>query len=114
MRADIGAAQKSLHAVVQILIQRDFRDGRVDPDLQLRPVELAQRLLDDPVALLIGVNEQRVVDRVGRDAHTRQDRALVVSPPAEGAAGAESAAGAGAGARPPEGSAAARHDIVRV
>ena len=53
-------------------------------DLQLRPVELAQRLLDEPVVFLVGVDQQRVVDRIGGDAHALQQ-------PLPGAAGAATA-----------------------
>ena len=83
-------------------------------DLQLRPVELAQRLLDEPVVFLVGVDQQRVVDRVGGDAHARQDRAALV------AAAADAPARAKRRRRPPvpglaasERSAAARHNVVR-
>jgi len=63
MRADVAALEEELHAVVQIVVERDLRDGGVDRDLQLRAVELAQRLLDHAEIFLVGVDQQRVVDR---------------------------------------------------
>ena len=113
MRADVLAGKESLHAVIQVLVQRDLGDGRIDRHLELRPVELLQRLLDHAIAFLIGVDEQGVVDRVRRDAHARQDRALAGLPAASERAAAEPGTRAGSDARASERSAAARHDIVR-
>ena len=39
---------------------------------KLRPVELAQRPFDDAVALLIGIDQQGVVDDIGGDPDTWQ------------------------------------------
>ena len=78
--ADVVALEEELHAVAQTVVERDLGDGRIDRDLQLRPVELAQRLLDEAVVLLVGVDQQRVVDGVGGDAHVGQDRRSARSP----------------------------------
>src|SRR5436309_527326 len=112
MRADVLAGEECLHAIVQVFIERDLRDGRVDRNLQLRPVELFQRLLDDPIAFLIGVDQQRVVDRVGGDAHARQNAATTTAATTTTTTaepGARARADAGATERP----AAACDDVVR-
>ena len=73
LQPDILALEEILHAVFQRIVERDLGDGRIDRDLQLRPVELIQRLLDDAVIFLVGIDQQRVVGGVGGDPHARQD-----------------------------------------
>jgi len=46
----ILAGKEGLDAELQIVRQRDFRDRRIDRYLQLRPVEVAYRTLDDPIS----------------------------------------------------------------
>jgi hypothetical protein len=43
--------------------------------LQLRPVGLVERALNDGVALRSSVDQQRIVDGVGGDPHARQQPA---------------------------------------
>ena len=73
LQPEILALDEILHAVFQRIVERDLGDGRIDRNLQLRPVELVQRLLDDAVVLLIGIDQQRVVGSVRSDPHARQD-----------------------------------------
>ena len=44
--------EEELHAIVQLVIERDFGDRDVDSDLQSWPVELIESALDDPVVFL--------------------------------------------------------------
>ena len=74
LEPDIRALQEELDTVIEGVVERDLGDGSLDGDLQLRAVQLAQRSLDDPVAFLIGIDQQRVVDGVGCDPHSRQQR----------------------------------------
>src|ERR1700730_13554319 len=53
-----GGRQEGLDAVAEIVVERDLRNGRVNGDLQLRPVDLDQCALDDAVILLTGVYQQ--------------------------------------------------------
>ncbi len=69
------AGQKKLHAVIQLVIQRDFRDGRLDRDLALRPVELADGLLDDALRFLVGIDQYGVVGDIGRNPDILQNTA---------------------------------------
>jgi hypothetical protein len=47
-----------LHAVFERIVERDLGDGGIDRNLQLRTVELVQRLLDDSVIFLVGIDQQ--------------------------------------------------------
>ena len=53
--------RKILHAVLQIVGQRDFGDRRFDRDLQARPIDVAQRALDHAVILLVGIDHDALL-----------------------------------------------------
>ena len=49
---DIVSVQKILDAIAQRVVERDLGYCRIDRDLHRRPVDLAQRLLNDVLRLL--------------------------------------------------------------
>src|SRR3981081_2204185 len=91
--AEILALDEKLNPIAEIFIERDLGDGRVDRDLQLRLVELPQRLLDDPVFFRAGVDEERIGRRVGGDPDALQ-HGLTLTAPGRGNAYIELVGGA--------------------
>src|ERR1700732_750530 len=73
-QSEIMAGQEKLNAVGELVRKRDLGDGRVYRDLQLRLIHLLQCRGDDPVAFLVRIDQQGVVDAVGRDSHILQNR----------------------------------------
>ncbi len=65
----LALVEIGLHAILQLVGERDLGDHRVDCDLQPRPVELLQRPLDHDVIFLVGIDHDRVGRLVGGDAH---------------------------------------------
>jgi hypothetical protein len=68
-------AMKNWHAVVQLVVQRDLGDGGLDGDLALRPVDLADGLLDDALRFLVGVDQHGVVGDIGGNPDILQNAA---------------------------------------
>src|SRR6478609_3867142 len=66
--------QKKLNAIVQVVVERDFRNRRVDSNLHLRPVDLLDCPLDNSIVRLTRVNKQTIVDNVGCYPHAREQR----------------------------------------
>ena len=70
----ILAGEIELHAVIQGVVERDLGNRDVDRDLQFWSVEFVQRALDRSVIFVVGVNQNRIVDGVGGNAHAWQQR----------------------------------------
>ena len=87
--------KEELHAVGQSIIERNLSDGGVDGHLELRPIDLLQRSLNDAVLFLIGVDQQCIVDGVCSDPHILKQR----SSPALGQAAALRKIASGTAAR---------------
>ena len=66
---DVLAGEEGLNAVLQTVRQRDFGNRRIDRYLQLRPIDIAYRALDDPIVLLVGVDHDRIIGGIRRDPH---------------------------------------------
>ena len=66
---NIGALQEELNAILEIVVERNLRNGGIDRNLQRRPIDLLQRALDDAVAFLVGVDQQVIVDDIRGDSH---------------------------------------------
>src|SRR5277367_5194663 len=62
----VFVVDEELHAVAQIVVQRDLGDRDVDSDLQFGPIELIQSALDDAVVFFARVDEHRIVCYIGR------------------------------------------------
>src|SRR5262249_41820939 len=77
--ADIAALQEELDAVAQRIIEGDLGNRGIDGDLELRSIELLQRSFDDPVAFLVGVDQQCIVDDIGRNSHAGEKRVASVA-----------------------------------
>src|SRR6516165_6758355 len=106
LQPQILARNVELHAVAQLVGQSDFGDGRIDRYLKLWLVDLPQRGLDDLVVALIRIDQEGIVDDIGRDAyplHQRLTAAACARASASACADAASvelaAARRGAGAR---------------
>src|SRR5260370_26318466 len=66
----MGAGEEMLHPILQIIRERHLGDRGVDRDLQPRPIEVAQGAFDAPEVLLIGKDDDRIVDCIGGVAPT--------------------------------------------
>src|SRR3974390_1364508 len=67
--AEVGALDKELHAILQVIVERNLSNGGIDRYLQLRPIDLIQCSLDDAVAFLVGIDQQVVVDGIRGNSH---------------------------------------------
>src|SRR5262249_46360705 len=73
-QADLLALQEELNSVAQAVVERVSGARSINPDLYLRLLELAERLLDDPVVVRAGVNEERMGGSARRDPHSFENR----------------------------------------
>jgi hypothetical protein len=84
LQPQVLARQEELHAVAQLVGQRYFREGCVDRHLQRWLVDLPQRGLDDLVVALVRIDQEGIVDDIGRDAHVLQQRLTGIARAARG------------------------------
>src|SRR5262249_44765677 len=68
-QSQITTCQKELNAIVQVIIERDLGNCRIDGDLHLRPVDLLDRPFNNSVVFPARINQQAVIDDVWRDPH---------------------------------------------
>ena len=95
---DRAALKIIFDAELQIVIESDLGDCRMNGHLQLRPIQLRESPLDEAIILLAGVDHQRVIADVGSYSQTRQyDRGWRLSIPAAEGAFLNIRAGAAAG-----------------
>lgn len=77
LQSDVTAGEVGLDAIAQIVGERHLGNRRVDRDLKLRLIDLQQGGFDRPIVRLIRVDQQGVVDGIGRDPHVLQHRLAV-------------------------------------
>src|SRR3984893_15207916 len=73
-QSEISTAQIGLYTIAQLVIECDLCDGRIDCNLQLRLIYLLQCRFDEPVIFLVRIDQQGVVDGIGRDLLALQNR----------------------------------------